>query len=133
MLKQLALYILSSLVLPPSATPNTDAPRRSTRTKKCPSCHVPHTEHHFGPPGPTCEGQHRLTDQHDNDSATISNPPNKSDQADSGQVHFFREQLAQLQSEEQELRKSIEEEEQQLIAASQASMMDYFDKCFKEM
>ena len=115
-MNQLFCFILLNLVTPPSS-PTPDG-KKSTRRKRCPSCHIQHHQHTFGLPGPNCPGQHSPELQQS--SATILDNEIRNDGAGSEQIEFYKTQLLELQDQERELQKSIEDEEGRLLAEIEA-------------
>ena len=104
------LIIILSYMTPPSSPIDSSKKKRKV---KCPSCRIPHSEHDFGLPGPSCQGppspaiEQQQTSSRNQSSGTIMNPPSHCEDPDTTAIHFHRRSLQLLQQEEETILASI--------------------------
>ena len=116
------------LVSPPvSVTPPPSERQSTTRKRRCPACQVSHDKHTFGPPGKHCQGPPSPSSEEVNHSqqqqqqqtstifATSEENPRRTNSIPADQVAQFRQHLQFLENQEQELVRSIQQEEESLL------------------
>ena len=117
-------------------TTTTPSSKKIGRPRKCTNCKVPHLQHHFGVPGPHCDGPSSRAETSSSPAASPSlnttvtqqeksqrrTPPrltsatqhqNETEEVDLTSLHA---RIRELQREEEEVFSSIKEQEQQLLS-----------------